>query len=392
MRSGHAKRDVYLLALCQALLATGNAVVVTTSALAGQTLAPDGLATLPLFLQFVAVMATALPASMLMKRTGRRAGFALGAGFALIGGLLGCSAILDGRFWLFCAANAAYGVFVGFGMYYRFAAAEAASQDFRARAISYVLAGGVVAAVAGPELAKATADLFGPALFAGCYAAIAGLALLTLLVLTLLRLPMPAEEERQGSGRALVEIMRQPAFLVALGAAAIAQGAMVLVMTATPLAMAFCGLGFDQTAFVIQWHVLGMFAPSFVTGHLIGRFGVLGVMAAGAGLILACLGVAISGIEIAQFWTALVLLGVGWNFMFVGGTTLLTTTYRPAEKAKVQAINDLVIFATAALSSLSSGLLHHLIGWQAVNISMVVPILLVLGAILWLRRHHLQPA
>ncbi|MEZ5934418.1 MAG: MFS transporter [Alphaproteobacteria bacterium] len=392
MRSHFARRDVYLLALCQALLATGNAVVITTSALVGQTLAPDGFATLPLFLQFVAVMATTLPASFLMKRIGRRAGFAIGAGFAFTAGLLGCGAILAGMFWLFCIANAAYGVFIAFGMYYRFAAAEVASPDFRPRAISYVLAGGMVAAIAGPELAKATDDLFGPALFAGCYVAIAGLALLTLLVLSILRIPMPAAAERQAEGRALSEIMRQPAFLVALGAAAIAQGAMVLVMTATPLAMAFCGLGFDQTAFVIQWHVLGMFAPSFFTGHLISRFGVLNVMAAGAGLILACLGVAISGIEIAQFWAALVLLGVGWNFMFVGGTTLLTTTYHPAEKAKVQAINDLIIFATAALSSLSSGLLHHLIGWQAVNISMVAPILLVLSAILWLRRRHPQPA
>lgn len=382
MSSETAKRDVYLLALCQALLATGNAVVISTSALVGQSLAPDGLATLPLFLQFLANMATALPASFLMRRIGRRAGFAVGAVFAFTAGVLGCSAILAGTFWLFCIANACYGVFIGFGMYYRFAAAEVAAPAFRPRAISYVLAGGVVAAIAGPELAKATDDLLGPALFAGCFAAIAGLAVLTLSVLSVLRIPAPPAEERGGGGRPLAEIMRQPAFLVALCAAAIAQGAMVLVMTATPLAMAFCGHPFDQTAFVIQWHVLGMFAPSFVTGHLIGRFGVFNVMAVGAGLILACLGVALSGIEILQFWTALFLLGVGWNFMFVGGTTLLTTTYRPAEKAKVQAVNDMIIFGTAALGSLSSGLLHHLIGWQAVNLSMVLPILLVLGAIL----------
>ena len=167
---------------------------------------------------------------------------------------------------------------------------------------------------------------------------------------------------------------------------------MVLVMTTTPLAMAFCGIGFNQTAFVIQWHVLGMFAPSFFTGHLIGRFGVLNVMAVGAGLILACLAVALSGVEIAQFWTALFLLGIGWNFMFVGGTSLLTTTYEPAEKAKVQAINDLIIFATAAIASLSSGVLHHLLGWQAVNLSMIMPLLVVLGAILWLQRRRLQAA
>ncbi|MGI9501058.1 MAG: MFS transporter [Geminicoccaceae bacterium] len=388
MQPGYAKRDVYLLALCQALLATGNAVVITTSALVGQTLAPDGLATLPLFLQFLAIMATAVPASYLMKRIGRRAGFAIGAAFALAAGLLGCGAILVGSFLLFSIASFGYGVFMGFGMYYRFAAAEVATPAFRPRAISYVLAGGVVAAIAGPELAKATDDLFGPALFAGCFAAVAGLGLATLLVLAFLRIPQPAEEERTGEQRPLFRIVRQPAFIVALGAAAIAQGAMVLVMTATPLAMAFCGHGFDQTAFVIQWHVLGMFAPSFVTGHLIGRFGVLKVMATGACLILACLAVALSGIEIAQFWAALFLLGIGWNFMFVGGTSLLTTTYWPAEKAKIQAVNDLIIFATAAFASLSSGLLHHLIGWQAVNLSMITPILATLGAILWLQHRQ----
>ena len=386
MQSGYAKRDVYLLALCQALLATGNAVVITTSALAGQAMAPDGLATLPLFLQFVAIMATALPASFLMKRIGRRAGFAIGAAFAVSSGLLGCGAILGGSFLLFCMASFGYGVFMGFGMYYRFAAADVSAPAFRPRAISYVLAGGVVAAIAGPELAKATDDLLGPALFAGSFAAVAGIGLLSLLVLAFLRIPPPEEEERSGVGRPLSQIMRQPAFVVALAAAAIAQGAMVLVMTATPLAMAFCGIGFDQTAFVIQWHVLGMFAPSFVTGHLISRFGVLNVMTAGAGLILVCLGVALSGVEIQQFWTALFLLGVGWNFMFVGGTSLLTTTYKPAEKAKVQAVNDLIIFATAAFASLSSGLLHHLIGWQAVNLSMIMPVLAVIGAIVWLRR------
>ncbi|MDH3663272.1 MAG: MFS transporter, partial [Alphaproteobacteria bacterium] len=230
MQSGYAKRDVYLLALCQGLLATANAVVITTSALAGQAMAPDGLATLPIFLTFVAIMATALPASLLMKRIGRRAGFAIGAGFAIIAGLLGCGAILGGSFLLFCIASFGYGVFMGFGMYYRFAAADVASPAFRPRAISYVLAGGVVAAIAGPELAKATDDLFGPALFAGSFAAVAAIGLLSLLVLAFLRIPPPAEEERTGEGRPLLEIMRQPAFIVALSAAAIAQGAMVLVM------------------------------------------------------------------------------------------------------------------------------------------------------------------
>ncbi len=385
MEIKHARRDVYLLAVCQALLATGNAVVVSTSALVGQTLAPDSLATLPLFLQFVAIMSATLPASLLMRQIGRRAGFSIGAGFALTAGLLGSGAILIGSFPLFCVASIAYGVFMAFGLYYRFAAADASTPAFRPRAISYVLAGGVVAAIAGPELAKATDDLLGPALFAGSYAAIAGIGGLTLLTLIFLRMPLPSLEERRGEGRPTLQIMRQPAFVIALAAAAIAQGSMVLVMTATPLAMAFCGHGFDQTAFVIQWHILGMFAPSFFTGHLIGRLGVLNVMALGALLILTCLGVALSGGDVAQFWVSLLLLGVGWNFMFVGATTLLTSTYEPAEKARIQAVNDLIIFAVAALASLSSGILHHLIGWQAVNLSMVLPTLVMLGAILWLR-------
>lgn len=384
----NAKRDVLLLAICQALLATGNAVVITTSALAGQILAPEGLATMPLFLQFLAIMAATLPASFLMKRIGRRAGFSVGACFAIVGGLLGCAAILMGSLWLFCMASIAYGVFMGFGMYYRFAAADVAEPAFRPRAISYVLAGGVVAAITGPELAKATSELMAPALFAGCYAAIAGLGAATLLVLAFVSIPPPDEMERNEKGRPLSVIVKQPAFIVALGGAAIAQGAMVLVMTATPLAMAFCGHGFGDTAFVIQWHVLGMFAPSFFTGHLISRFGTLNIMALGAMLIITCLGVALSGVEIVQFWTTLFLLGIGWNFMFIGGTTLLTTTYQPAEKAKVQALNDLVTFATAALASLSSGLLHHLVGWQAVNLSMILPVLAVMIAFFWLKQRQ----
>lgn len=383
-----AKRDVLLLAVCQALLATGNAVVITTSALAGQILAPEGLATIPLFLQFLAIMVATLPASLLMKRIGRQAGFAVGACFAIAAGGLGCVAILQGSFWLFCLASIFYGVFMGFGMYYRFAAADVAEPAFRPRAISYVLAGGIVAAIAGPELAKATSELFAPTLFAGCFAAIAVLGLATLLVLAFIRIPPPSEEERTGQGRPLSLIVRQPTFLVALGGAAIAQGAMVLVMTATPLAMAFCGHGFGDTAFVIQWHVLGMFAPSFFTGHLISRFGTLNIMTVGGALIIACLGVALSGVEIVQFWSALFLLGIGWNFMFIGGTTLLTTTYAPAEKAKVQAINDLLTFGAAALASLSSGVLHHQIGWQAVNVSMILPVAAMMCGFLWLKRRE----
>lgn len=389
MRIDRARYNVLLLALCQALFATANTVVVTSSALAGAQLAPhSSLSTLPLGFQFVAAMAIMVPASLLMKRFGRRAGFAVGATFGLAAGALGATAILADRFWLFCLAAALYGGFIGCAQYYRFAAADAASESFRPRAISYVLAGGVVAALAGPELAKATNELFAPVLFAGCYVAIAALAAATLGVLAMVRIPPPSAEERAGGGRPLAIIARQPQFIVALLTGMVGYGSMVLIMTATPLAMIACSHVFADAAFVIQWHVLGMFAPSFVTGHLISRMGAIPVMLIGGCLILACIGVNLTGVELLQFWSALFLLGVGWNFTFVGATTLLTTTYAPAEKAKVQASNDLAIFTTVALASLFSGGLNYLVGWTAVNLSVAPLVLVMLTALLWLLREQ----
>lgn len=386
MIADRAARNVGLLALCQALFTTANAVVITSSALAGQQLAPEsGLATLPLSLQFVATMVAIAPASFVMRRIGRRAGFAIGAGCGVLSGILGCIGILAGWFWLFCLAGLVYGGFIGFAQYYRFAAADAASPRFRPRAIAYVLAGGVVAAFAGPELAKATRELLAPVLFAGCYLTIAALALTTFALLPLVRIPASAEAHA-GPSRPLREIARQPNFVVALLGGMVGYGAMALVMTATPLAMIACAHPFGAAAFVIQWHILGMFAPSLVTGRLIDRFGVIRIMLVGCGLLLGAIAVGLSGIELTRFWAALTLLGVGWNFVFVGATTLLTTTYRPAEKAKVQAANDLAVFSTVALASLSSGALHHLLGWTAVNLAVLVPLLLILVALLWLQR------
>jgi MFS family permease len=385
MLPDRARWNVLLLALCQALFTTSNAVVVTASALAGQQLAPgSGLATLPFSLQFVATMAVIFPASMLMKRLGRRVGFALGAACGLASGVLGCLAILGGRFGLFCLAGVLYGGFIGCAQYYRFAAADASDPAQRPRAIGYVLAGGVIAALAGPELAKATSGLFAPVLFAGCYAAVAALALATLGVLALITIPRPSAGERSAPGRPLREIARQPNFVVALLGAMVAYGAMSLIMTATPLAMVACAHGFTDAAFVIQWHILGMFAPSFISGRLIGRFGAGRVMLVGCGLMLACVAISLSDVTVARFWAALLLLGVGWNFLFVGATTLLTTSYEVAEKAKVQAVNDLLVFGTVALASLSSGALQHLVGWAAVNLGVVPPLLGALGALLWL--------
>jgi len=383
------RRNVLILALCQALAMTSTSLMVTVAALVGQMLAADKtLATLPIGVQFTATMATVIPASLLMKRIGRRAGFSVGALLGAAGAGLAIAAIFAGSFVVFCLAGAAVGAALGFAMFYRFAAADAADPAFRGKAISLVLTGGVVAAVAGPQLARWSRDLFQPALFAGCFVAIAGLWLAALLLLQLVDIPRPSELERRAGGRPLAAIVRQPAFVVAALGAMIGYGVMSLVMTVTPLAMIGHAHEFDDAAFVIQWHVLGMYAPSFVTGHLIARVGVLNVLAAGVALIGACVAVNLSGTGVMQFWAALTLLGLGWNFLFIGSTTLLTETYRPEERAKTQALNDFLVFGTVAMSSFASGAVHNHFGWSAVNLAVIAPISAVLIAVLWLRRRR----
>ena len=383
------RRNVLILALCQALAMTSTSLMVTVAALVGQMLAADKtLATLPIAVQFTATMATVIPASLLMKRIGRRAGFSVGALLGAAGAGLAVAAIFAGSFVAFCLAGAGIGAALGFAMFYRFAAADAADSAFRGKAISLVLTGGVVAAVAGPQLARWSRDLFQPALFAGCFAVIAGLWLAALLLLQLVDIPRPGELERRAGGRPLSAIVRQPAFAVAALGAMIGYGVMSLVMTVTPLAMVGHAHEFDDAAFVIQWHALGMYAPSFLTGHLIARFGVLNVLAAGVALVAGCVAVNLSGTGLMQFWAALILLGLGWNFLFIGSTTLLTETYRPEERAKTQALNDFLVFGTVAMSSFASGAVHHHFGWTAVNLAVIAPISAVLLAVLWLRRRR----
>ncbi len=382
-------RNVTVLALCQALAMTGNALVITVAALAGHMLAEDkSLATLPLAIQFLGTMAATIPASLLMKQIGRRAGFSVGIAFAVAGGAVSSTAILTANFPLFCVGAALYGCFAGFALFYRFAAADTASESFRSKAISLVMAGGVVAAIFGPELAKWSRVWFEPALFVGCYVAIVGLAVTTLILLQFIDSPRPPAEARRQSGRPLAAIMGQPVFIVAVVGGMMGYAVMSLVMTATPLAMQAHALDFGDTAFVIQWHMLGMFAPSFVTGHLIKRFGALNIMVMGAVLALGFVAVNLTGVAVVQFWAALVLLGIGWNFLFVGSTALLTEAYAPAEMAKTQAINDFLVFGAVALASLSSGALHHLFGWQAVNFAVVAPLVLTVAASLWLKQRR----
>lgn len=380
------RKNVAILALCQALSMTGSSLVMTVSAIVGTMIAADKtMATLPLAFQMTAMMLTTIPASMAMKRFGRRAGFLFGIMVGISGALLATLAIFERNFVLLCTASCIMGIQMGFAQFYRFAAADTARPDFKSKAISLVLAGGVVAAVLGPNLAKWARDLFDPVMFAGSYAAIAVLWLIPLVLLCFIDIPRPSVDERRQSGRPLIVIMRQPVFVVAIVSAVVAYAMMNMVMTSTPLAMLACGLEFEDAAFVIQWHVLGMYAPAFFTGTLIVRFGVLNVMLVGAALMLGCVAVNLSGQDIIRFWLALVLLGVGWNFLFVGATTLLTETYVPAEKAKVQAANDFLVFGSVSVSAFSSGMMQNAFGWDVVNM-MAMPFLVVaLCMVAWLR-------
>jgi MFS family permease len=386
-------RNVFLLALCQALGMSCGALIISVTALVGSALAETkALATLPLALQMASVMATTVPASLLMGRIGRRAGFSLGAVFGMVGGGLSAWAIFAGSFALFCLASLLVGSFIACVHYYRFAAADTASEDFKSRAISLVLTGGLVAAFLGPELAKWSRDLLPGALYAGAYLCVAALAALSLVVLQLIEIPRPQPEERGRSGRPLWQIAGQPTFLVAALCGMVAYGSMNLVMTVTPLAVVAASHTFSTAALVIQLHIIGMYAPSFFTGHLIHRFGVLPILGMGAILMLCTVVVSLSGAGVTQFWIALVLLGLGWNFLFVGGSALLTETYRPEERAKAQGLNEFLIFGTVTVTALSSGALFHIFGWSAVNLGIVAPLLVVLAALLWLaRRRALAP-
>lgn len=363
------RRNVLILAACQALFQTASVLIMTVGGLAGQTLAPDkALATLPIASMTVGTALATIPASLLMARIGRRRGFMLGTLLGALGGAAAAAGLLAGSFALLNLGNLLVGAYQGFAQFYRFAAAEAARPEFKSRAISLVLAGGVVAAIAGPSLGAVTRDLLGPALFAGSYVAVLVLSLAATVLLIGISIPAAASGAEEGVARPLAEIVRQPAFLVALGGAAIGYAVMILAMTATPLAMVGHHHVLSDAAFVIQWHVLGMFVPSFFTGVLVARFGVLGVMFAGAVLLIGHVAIALSGVGFLNFLSGLILLGIGWNFLFVGGTTLLTETYRPAEKAKVQALNDFLIFGVVVAASFASGGLFDRFDWQGLNL------------------------
>ncbi len=373
---------IFVLSLTQALSQSGAVMVTTVTALTGLYLADNpALATLPMALQFVGTTVATIPAALSMGRFGRRIGYSAGQAIGAASAFVAVYSILHGQFWLFAAASLGIGVHNAFWQQLRFAATESVGARHRARAISYVLAGGIVAAVAGPWLAVQTRELLSPVLFAGSYAAVAGLGLTAILVLQLARFEKPVAKENRNKGRPLAAITRQPVFVVAVMSAALGNGSMILVMTSTPLAVIGQGFGFGDAAFIVQWHVLAMFAPSFITGHLINRFGVLRIICAGAVLSAVTMAANISGTGLENFWVGLVAIGIGWNFMFIGGTTLLAGTHRPEERARVQALNDFTVFGTVAAASFLSGSLYSAFGWITVNGALAIPIALILVAI-----------
>jgi MFS family permease len=377
------RRNVGLLAACQAMLFTNNATLIAINGLAGLALAPyAALATLPVTCWVLGGALGTMPASLHMKRVGRKRGLSWGTLWGVAGALIAAAAIWLQSFWLLCFATLVWGVYNAYGQYYRFAAADVSSPDFRSTAISLVLAGGLVGGLLGPALSRWTVDLAGPR-FMGAYLALIAFALVTMVLLRFIRIPEPTAAERTASGRPLGQIAAQPKFIVAVLSGAIGYGVMNFLMVSTPIAMRACGHPYGDAAFVVSWHVVGMFAPSFITGGLIRRMGVLPVMLAGVLLNFAAIGIALSGIAVAQFWWSMVVLGVGWNFLYIGGTTLLTETYRPEERAKAQGANDQAIFIMMVISSLTSGATVTTAGWERVNLMAVPMVAVVAAALLW---------
>lgn len=379
------KRNVVLLALCQGLGVSTFSIMIAMGGIIGHSLAEDkAMATLPVTAVVTGTALATIPAAMFMGRFGRRPGFIVGAMLGLAGSAVGAVALLEASFWLYCLGSALIGMFSAFVQQYRHAAVDMSPVFFRPKAVSFVMAGGLIAGFLGPEIAKHTKDMMPEALFLGCFVGTAALALLSAFVLLWLDIPKPKRSPDASRGRPTREIMKNPVFWVAAGSGMIGFGVMSLIMTATPLAMVACGHAFNDAATVIQWHVVGMYLPSFFTGSLIQRFGVLRIIIVGAILNLICVAVALSGLEMLNFWTALVLLGIGWNFMFVGGTTLLAECYTAEEAPRIQGLNDFLVFGMVATASLSSGQLLDRLGWDAVALTAAPLVSIAMLGAIWL--------
>jgi MFS family permease len=390
------RRNVAVLAFAQGLFQCIQSMSIATTPLAGYGLLGEdkALATVPIFLMHFAVMLTTWPASMLMAKVGRRAGFSLGAVFGMVSGGVSFAGIWWQSFPVLCAGAFLAGMSGAFAWYYRFAATDSAAPAYRAKAISLVMAGGVIAGFLGPQTAKWSVDFFSPVMFAGVYMMVALYALGMLLLVQFIRIPPLTKAEQSEPGRPMSEIIRQPAYPVALASSMLGYGVMTLVMSATPLAMLACGYNFSDSATVIQGHVIAMFLPSFFTGHLIARYGVLPVIATGALLEIGCALVNFAGVDFYNFLIANILVGLGWNFTYVGGSTLLTTTYKPSERAKVQASHDFCVYGSTALAAGVSGALAVKAGWSAIN-AVAIPVMLIvmMAALrLWMRQRRAAAA
>ncbi len=379
--------SVYLLALCQALMMSSTSLLITASALVCLTLTPDkSLVTLPLSLQFFGLMLTSMPASILMGKLGRKKGFLIGTLFGITGASLLVYAVFNDLFWLFAVGSFLIGIFNGFGIYYRFAAVDMVSEENRPKAISYVMVGGVIAAFVGPNLANFGRSMFPEEPFAGGFVYATIIYALVFMVISFIKFPDAISQKTlEEVPRPLSRISRQPMFIVAVICGMLGYAIMSYLMTATPLAMKHHAHGFGDTAFVIQWHVLAMFAPSFFTGNIIQKFGVLNVILVGALLAIVTVVTNLLGQTVWHFWAALFALGVSWNFLFIGATSLLTQTYRPEEKAKAQGFNDFVVFTLVTIASLSAGMLQHKLGWAMVNYGALPFIMIILISVVWLK-------
>ena len=385
-------RNLWLLAICQGLFLTNNVTFIAINGLVGLSLAPLGwMATLPVMGYVVGSALSTGVVARTQRQLGRKRSFQLGLLVAFLSALLCTYAAASRNFWLLCFATVVAGYYNANAGLYRFAAAELATPATREKAVSLVMAGGLLGAVIGPNLAAQTRNVF-EVQFAGAYVALAGVALLALLLLSFMQFAPPPPRSATGSGRPLREIMAQPIFIVSAAAGALSYGVMNLLMAATPIAMQQCRLPFSDAALVLEWHVIGMFAPGFFTGSLIKRFGALPVMGVGVALNLACIAVALSGVELHQFLIALFLLGVGWNFLFTGSTTLSLSSYSPEEKDRAQGALNFFVFATLAFSSLASGVLVTTRGWTLLNYGSLLPVLLTGAALVWLARRTGRPA
>ena len=390
-----ARANVVRLAAAQALTGANSAVIFATGSIVGATLAPDiSLATVPLSMFVVGLATGTLPTGAISRTYGRRVAFIIGTGCGVLTGLLAAFAILRGSFVLFCCATFLGGLYGAVSQSYRFAAADGASAAYRPKAVSWVMAGGVFAGVLGPQLVQWTMDIWPPYLFAFSFVAQAAVAVAAMIVLSGVEAPKPAAADLHG-GRPLFQIARQPRFIAAAICGVVSYTMMNLVMTSAPLAMKMCGLSVSDSNFGIQWHIVAMYGPSFFTGSMIGRFGAPKIVALGLSLEAAGAAVGLSGITAMHFWATLIVLGVGWNFSFVGASALVLETHRPQERNKVQAFNDFLVFGVMALGSFASGQLLANYGWSAVNIVVFPPVLLGL-AVLSLasfarRRRRLQP-